>query len=134
LGYKSLGSGWECALAESVELRLQPGTESFDPADELWLRQVRDLARELHRAGIALQSPAPEPGAKGAIDQIVISLGSAGAFTALVETVKSWLDRDRTRTLEVTYFKDGNLGSIKVSGKGDDVFTALERIKPRSES
>lgn len=113
-------------------MKLEPGTESFDPADERWLRQVRDLAQELHRAGVLLLPPAPEPNAKGTVEQFVISLGSAGAFTTLVELAKSWLGRDRTRTLVVKFFENGNPQAIELSGETADV-TAFERIKSRLE-
>ena len=115
-------------MAESIEMRLEPGTERFDPADERWLRQVRDLAQELHRTGVRLQPSAPEPDTKGTVDQLVVSLGSAGAFTAMVEVVKSWLGRDRSRTLVMTFYKDGQPKAIKLSGRVADV-AVVERMK-----
>jgi len=117
---------------ERVEVELQAITARFDAADERWLRQVRELAEGLGKAGVLLQRSVPEAGAKGALDQIVISLGSAGAFTASIEIVKSWLGRDSNRKLIVKFFENGRPQAIELSGRAadEDVF---ERLRSRLE-
>jgi hypothetical protein len=48
----------------------------------------------------------PVPGTNGAIDELIISLGSAGVFTAVEQVFRSWLARDKTRSIQLSY-KDG---------------------------
>jgi hypothetical protein len=40
----------------------------------------------------------PVEGAKESIDQLVIVLGTAGVFGAVVDCLRAWLGRDRDRT------------------------------------
>jgi hypothetical protein len=117
-------------VVESLEIELEPGSTRFDPTDERWLGQVRDLTRELQRADVLLRRSTPQPGAKGAIDQLVLSLGSAGAFTASVELIKAWLGRDHGRKLVVKFFENGRLEAIELSGGAADEHV-FERIQSR---
>ena len=118
---------------DPVDLELAPGSTRFDPADERWLRQVQDLAQELQKAGLLQQRSTPEPGTKGALDQLILSLGSGGAFAASVEIVKSWLSRDRGRTLVVKYFENGQTQAIELSGSVADE-AAFARIQSHLEN
>lgn len=113
---------------DSVDLELVPGSTRFDPTDERWMWQVRHLAQELQRAGALLQRSAPEFGTKGALDQLVLSLGSGGVFTASVEIIKSWLSRDRGRTIVVKFFEDGHPQAIELRGSVADeaVFARIQ--------
>ena len=71
--------------------------------DHRWLDQVAGLVRELRReAGPVHVHRTPVPGTKGAVDQLILTLGSAGAFTATVEIVRLRLARDRHRSVELT--------------------------------
>lgn len=67
------------------------------------------------------------PGTKGGIDVIILALGSAGVFTAAVEFFRAWLQRDRTRSLEVTHTVDGREETIVIRGEAisDDVVATL---------
>ena len=114
-------------MVESIEIELEPSSTRFDQDDERWLGQVRDLTRELLRADVLLRRSTPQPGAKGAIDQLVLSLGSAGAFTASVELIKAWLGRDRGRKLVVKFFENGRLQAIELNGGAADEHV-FERI------
>ncbi len=105
-----------------VELRLEPASGRFDMQDDRWLDQVGGLVGELQAGvgGVAMRR-APEPGAKGAIDSIVIPLVSAGGLTAMIELARSWLSRDRTRSLKVSWSADsGAVESIELSGSAVD--------------
>jgi hypothetical protein len=73
---------------------------------------------------------APAPGTRGNLDQLIISLGSAGAFTAFVELIKSWLGRDRGRKLIVKFFENGKPQAIELTGVAADE-AVLERIRSR---
>ena len=108
-------------MDEQVELRLEPLSGRFDMYDERWLDQVGGLVGELRGAvdGVALRRT-PQPGTKGAIDSIVIPLVSAGGLTAVVELVRSWLARDRSRSLKVSWSDTGTVESVELSGADVD--------------
>jgi Effector Associated Constant Component 1 len=114
-------------LAKYLEVELTPGTTRFDLADERWLGQVRDLQQGFQQAGVLVQRSLPEAGSKGAIDQLIISLGSAGAFTASIEIVKAWLGRAHDRRLSVKFFENGRPQEIELRGSAADE-AAFERI------
>jgi hypothetical protein len=77
------------------ELVLAPGTASFDPEDDRWRQQVSLLFTNLE-----------------------VALGSAGAFTAALQFFRAWLDRDKSRHLEVGIDVDGRHERIVLRGGG----------------
>jgi hypothetical protein len=108
-------------MDEQVELRIEPRSGRFVPHDDRWLDQVGGLIGELRTevGGVSTERTAV-PGKKGAIDAIVLSLASAGGLTALTDLVRSWLTRDRTRSLKVSWSDSGAVESIEVSGSEID--------------
>jgi hypothetical protein len=104
-----------------VELRLEPRSGRFDPSDDRWLDQVGGLVAELRSevGGVATHRTL-EPGTKGGFDSIVVPLVSAGGLTAMIELVRSWLTRDRTRSLKVSWSERGAVDSIEFSGSEID--------------
>ena len=116
-------------MGEQVELRLEPSSERFDALDDRWLDQVTTLVTELDReVGGIEQRRRPVQGGKGAeIASIIVSLGSAGVFAAAVDVVRSWLVRDRTRSLKVSWSEDGALREVEVRG-GDLDGSSLDDI------
>ena len=80
-------------MAEQLELKIEPSSDRFDPLDDRWLEQVDGFADELDQElGGVKRQRRPVDGGKGFdLASIVLSLGSAGALTATVELVKSWL-------------------------------------------
>jgi hypothetical protein len=50
----------------------------------------------------------------------VLSLGSAGAFTATVELVKSWLSRDRSRSVRLSWSETGEVREVELKGSDLD--------------
>jgi hypothetical protein len=104
-------------MDEQVELRLEPLSGRFDMHDDRWLDQVDGLVGELRdQAGNVATRRTAEPGTKGGIDAIVIPVVSAGGLTAVIELVRSWLTRDRTRSLKVSWSDRGAVESIELSG------------------
>ena len=110
-------------MASAVELRLEPTSGRFDATDDRWLDQVASLVAELREhAGDVTVRREPVPGAKGALDAIVLPLASAGVLTAAVEMLKAWLGRDRSRSLKVTWSGDGAVQQFELAGsRVDDV-------------
>jgi hypothetical protein len=71
----------------------------------------------------------PSSGAKGTVDQLIIALGSAGAFEAAVGCFRSWLARDRDRRIEVRWDESGAERSVTLTGDAVDVETMREIAK-----
>jgi hypothetical protein len=116
-------------------VQLDPRTARFAPTDERWLRQVDMLAQDLRKAGVLQRGPMPQNDAKegvgqtkGYVSQIILSLGSAGTFTASAELLKSWLGRDRSRKIIVTFYENGRPQTIELSGDvaDEDVFERIQ--------
>jgi hypothetical protein len=108
-------------MGEPVELRVEAVSDRFDASDDRWLDQVAALISDLHaEVGTVSRQRAPAEGSKGALDSIILSLTSAGALTASVELLKSWLARDRSRSVKVTWSADGALQELELSGTGVD--------------
>jgi hypothetical protein len=108
-------------MVEHVELRIEPRSGRFAAHDDRWLDQVGGLVGELRTevGGVSTQRTAVA-GSKGAVDAIVLSLASAGGLTALADLVRSWLTRDATRSLRVSWSDSGAVESIELSGSGID--------------
>jgi hypothetical protein len=105
-----------------VELRLEPASQRFDATDDRWLDQVASLIVDLREnVGEVDVRRDAVPGAKGALEAIVLPLASAGALTGAVEVLKAWLGRDRSRSVKVTWSGEGELQQLEMSGtKVDD--------------
>lgn len=103
------------------ELVLEPRTDRFDPDDERWRAQVSLLFQELQReVGGVTRRHEPVEGTKGGAEVVIMALGSAGAFTAGLEMLRSWLGRDRSRKLDISYTVDGRTETVSIAGEGVD--------------
>jgi Effector Associated Constant Component 1 len=104
-----------------LELILEPRSDRYDPDDERWRDQVRDLYAGLRdEVGGVRRERVPMEGTKGGLEAVILALGSAGVFTATVEYLRAWLGRDRTRTLEVSWTVDGRTQTVSVRGEAID--------------
>lgn len=111
------------------EMALEPRSADYQPDDERWRDQVVGLVSELHREVDVERRSASVAGAKGTIDELVIALGSAGAFTATVECLRAWLGRDRSRRIDVRWDEDGHDRHVTLSGDAIDVDSVREIAK-----
>jgi hypothetical protein len=90
-------------MAEVLEMSLLFGNSRYDDDDARWRVQVGDLAGELRReAGPVRVNRTAVAGTKGTVDQMILTLGSAGVFTTAVEVLRAWLARDKHRSVEIT--------------------------------
>jgi hypothetical protein len=105
-----------------VELTVLAESSRYDPDDDQWLAQSADLYEALYREVDGFKRvPAPGPaGTKGALDTVIIALGSAGAFTALVDCFRAWLARDKQRRLVVTVKQGEQSEQVVIEGDGLD--------------
>jgi hypothetical protein len=113
----------------SFEVAVEPHNDQYDPDDDRWRDQVATLYEDLHAHVDTVSRGRPAAGAKGTIDQLIIALGSAGAFTAAVDCFRSWLVRDRDRRIDVRWVENGVERSITLTGDAVDVETVREIAK-----
>jgi hypothetical protein len=112
-----------------VDVTLEPGSARFASHDDRWLSQVADLVTGLERVPVSrVRRDRPLAGAKGAVTDVIVSLGSAGVFTAVVEVIKLWLGRDSGRTLKLSWSESGKVQTLELSGSELDE-TGLARLE-----
>jgi hypothetical protein len=104
-------------MATTLEVALAVQNDRYDDDDPRWRDQVADLLHDLRRETGVLQSRrTPVPGTKGTVDQIILALGSAGAFTVAADILRAWLSRDKHRSVELTVTDaDGHTHTVRVS-------------------
>jgi hypothetical protein len=103
------------------EVVVEARSARFDENDARWLGQVKDLHDGLReQAGDVRKVVTPVAGRKGGIEEVILALGSAGAFTAAVTVFKAWIARDRGRTLTIRTKVDGKESQFEVSGTAAD--------------
>jgi hypothetical protein len=75
-----------------------------------------------------------QPGQKGDIGPLILTLGSAGVFTAVVDVIKAFVARDQGRTVRLTWHQDGRLESLEVGGRDidDDVMQRVVGLLERA--
>jgi hypothetical protein len=99
-----MGTNQGDAMGDNLDINLVPHSDRYDRDDDRWLDQVADLVHELRVETEAIKvSRDPVAGTKGSLDQLVLSLGSAGVFTTALDVMRIWLSRDRTRSIELKY-------------------------------
>jgi len=98
---------------------VEPVSTRFDPSDERWARQVdelrRDLLTEVPQARLAETSSA---GMKGSVTTLIMALGSAGVVAAMVECLRLWLGRDRTRKIVLRLTDGEREETLTLEGEG----------------
>ncbi|MGZ4761145.1 MAG: effector-associated constant component EACC1 [Ilumatobacteraceae bacterium] len=96
-----------------VEIRVvvEPDTEKWDKDDDRWRLELIDLRQTLERDMPEAVEPAPKgPDGKGVfLVPVIMALGSAGVFTAMVESLKAWLHRRPSNV--------GLTGQVEIDGK-----------------
>jgi Effector Associated Constant Component 1 len=113
----------------SFELALEPRSGDYQPDDDRWRDQVVGLVTELHRQVDVERRSAPVEGTKGTLDELVVALGTAGAFTAIVECLRAWLGRDRSRRVDVRWNENGKQRYVTLTGDAIDVDSVREIAK-----
>jgi hypothetical protein len=112
--------------AGRFELLLEPYNEQYGADDDRWRDQVATLYEELHAQVDVISRGQSVPGAKGSLDQLVIALGTAGAFGAAADCFRAWLARDKHRRIDVHWDEDGVQHHVTLTGEGMDAESARE--------
>ena len=113
-------------LVGPFEVAVEPRNDQYNPDDDRWRDQVATLYEDLYAQADTVRRGHPEPITKGTIDQLIIALGSAGAFHAVVDCFRAWLGRDRDRRIDVSWDEDGIEHSVTLTGEAVDVETIRE--------
>jgi hypothetical protein len=108
------------------EIMVEPRNDQYDPDDDGWQDQVRTLYADLDASVGTIGRSRPVEGTKGGADQLILALGSAGVFTALVECLRVWLGRDRDRRIDVRWVDNGAERSVTLTGEAVDDETMRE--------
>jgi hypothetical protein len=108
------------------EVAVEPRNDEYDPDDDRWRDQVATLYSDLHAQVDTVRRGRPVEGAKGAVDQLIIALGSAGAFSSAVDCFRAWLGRDRDRRIDVRWNENGIERSVTLTGDAADAETIRE--------
>ena len=119
--------------AGPFEVAVEPHNDEYDPDDDRWRDQVATLYADLHAQVDTVRRGRPVEGTKGAVDQLIIALGTSGAFTAAVECFRAWLGRDRDRRIDVRWDDNGVERRVTLTGEAVDVETVREIAKAAVE-
>ena len=109
-----------------LELVIEPRSEEYSPDDDRWRAQVVSLRQELQAQVDTTEHGRLVPGTKGTIAELVVALGSAGAFTAMVDCFRAWLSRDKHRRIDVRWDEDGVERYVTFTGDAVDADTVRE--------
>lgn len=113
---------------QALELVIEARTDRYDHTDDRWRDQVSQLHTSLRgEVGGLRRERSAVPGTKGTVETVILALGSAGAFTAAIECFRAWLGRDRTRSLEISWWGDGRQERVVIQGEAIDT-AALQTV------
>ncbi|WP_432994553.1 effector-associated constant component EACC1 [Dactylosporangium sp. CA-233914] len=102
-----------------MQIGLELVSERLDADDERWLAAEADLLGSLREeVGEVSVVRTAAAGQKGALDTVVLALGSAGAFRAAVACFRAWLQRDRTRRVRITWRDGDAVQEIEIDSAG----------------
>lgn len=101
------------------EMTITTDTDRYDAASRQWRAQAAELHASLRDevGSVSLRSD-PAPGSKGAVEAVILALGSSGALVVAEHCFRAWLGRDKTRSLTVTWTDEtGEERKVSVTGE-----------------
>jgi hypothetical protein len=118
-------------MPSQFELQVVPGMVGLSQSHPAANQSVEEFYADIRTLpGIAIKErdeKEPQPGAKGVLQQVLLTPESASAAWAIVKVIKLWLSRDRRRTLSVTVNQPGR-DPLTIEASGDSISVqALER-------
>jgi len=109
-----------------LELVVEPRSDDYEAADDRWRVQVGTFYQELADRVDTYRRGRSVPGTKGTVDELILALGSSGALTAAVECFRAWLQRDKSRRIDVRWDEEGVERRVTFSGDNVDTATVKE--------
>jgi hypothetical protein len=119
----------DASADDSFRVTVDPRNDQYDPDDDRWRDQVGLLYQALNASVDVVRDQRPVPGAKGAVDQLIVALGSAGAFQVAVDCFRAWLERDRDRRIDIRWNSGGVERSVTLTGEAIDIATIQDVAK-----
>jgi hypothetical protein len=107
--------------AVPFELAVEPTNTALHESDDRWRDQVAAFFDDLRGQADLVRRASPVAGTRGAVEEVIVALGSAGAFTATVEVVRARLARDRSRRIGVRWNEDGTQRFVTLTGDVESV-------------
>lgn len=105
-----------------VTIEVAPSTAEWGAKNDRWREDLIELRQRLERELPAQVEPAEVEAGKLGLEliPIVVALGSAGVFTAMVDVFRAWLS-ERPGRREITAVITGPEGERTVTVTGDNV-------------
>ena len=66
-------------------------------------RHAEHQPHQSHRQHLNGYARTAVAGTKGAVDEFILTLASAGVFSTSLDVLRAWLGRDKTRSVELSY-------------------------------
>jgi hypothetical protein len=106
-----------------LEVEVVPRVFRFAADDPRSLDEVAELHDAL-RSVVTVRTPPAPAGAKGpgaAVNAFLIALAALNPIGGIVEIIKAWLNRDRTRRLDLSWNTPKGKGELHLSATGVDL-------------
>lgn len=104
-----------------VDVVVTADSERYDITSPTWLAQVADLRAELMRAPTGFRVDATSvPGTKGTVDTVILALTSASTLSAATACFRGWLNRDKSRTISVSWTVDDREEHVSITADAMD--------------
>jgi hypothetical protein len=129
VGLYHAGCRFRRSQVSVFEVVVEPRNDTYDRDDDRWRAQIAAFTTELDAVADTAQRARPVAGTKGALTEVVVALGSAGAFTATVECLRAWLGRDRSRRVDLRWDEGGVERRMTLTGDAIDSQTVREIAK-----
>lgn len=104
-----------------LKFSVTPLSEKFDRHDPRWLAQKEELTRELKRGATDVRKEVvPVEGMKGGLETLIVAIGGSQIIPGIIELIKTWISRDKTRKVQVTVERNGDPVKITLDSTGID--------------
>ncbi|MGK5684887.1 effector-associated constant component EACC1 [Actinoplanes sp. URMC 104] len=103
----------------ATEIKVGVADGDWFDEDPRWNRQRLELFAAIRDASGASTRPAADSG-KGTAETVIVALGSAGAFTAVIEIFKAWIGTRKNRKITVTRVSDGTTLVLTMDNVSED--------------
>ena len=123
----------EAGAHDLFEVSIAARNDELHPDDDRWADQQSDLMSQLQHDIGTLSRGSGQPGAKGGADTVIVALGSAGAFSAMVECFRAWLGRDHARRIDVRWDENGVERHVTLTGEGLDTESVRDIAKAAAD-
>jgi hypothetical protein len=88
-------------VSDTIDVVVVAIDDDMEPTDASWSREADTLVNALG-PDARLATSIPQGGTKGAVSDIVLSLGTSGAITGAVTVLRQWLGQRANRRVTLT--------------------------------